>query len=220
MKYKQAFTLSVLTGFLILAVCLPVADAVHDIETDTMRVIMDAGSVQILRAEHDIAVNQYGVSLEDGDEVMTGPDGKATVLLSMLSDIDEVIVAPSSRIRVLFRTPDSLTSLYQIQVVYGKIRARTMLNRAKQIRFDTDLVEVTADEGEFVLESRKYGTSVGTISGLTKMVYKANSQEYQIPPKAMMFVSPAKSVSPARVFVNELFIGVERSDEEKAAETY
>lgn len=220
MYSSRALFLSCLTGLLVLVVCLPSVFAVHDIETDTMRVIKQTGVVELMGAEQDIAVDEHGVSLEDGDEVLTGPDGKATIVLSMLSDFDEVIVAPSSRIQVFFKTSDSLTSLYQIQVVYGKIRVRTMLNRAKQMRFETDLVEVTANEGEFILESRKYGTSVGTISGLAKMVYKANSQEYQIPPKAMMFVSPVKSVSPKQIFVNELYLGVERSAEEKPVARY
>jgi len=185
-----------------------------------MRVILDSGKVQVLRPGENFTVNKYGVSLENGDEVVTSPDGKAHILLSMLSDIDEIYVAPSSRIRIATKVSDSLTSIYHIHVIYGKIRVKTLLNRAKQVRFDTDLVEVTADEGEFILESRKFGTSVGTIEGLAKMIYKKTSQEFQIPQKSMMFVSPQKSVSPSKIFVNELFTGVEKSDQEKMMESY
>lgn len=194
--------------------------ALHDIEADSVRIIKETGTVQLLGAEQDIEISDYGKSLNSGDEILTGPDGKAHILLSMLTNNDEVFVAPSSRIKVYTKVSDSLTSIYHIHVLYGKIRVRTILNEGKQIRFDTDLVEVTADEGEFIVESRKFGTSVGTINGLAKMVYKKTGQEYQIPQKAMMFVSPLKSVSPAKVFVNDLFTGVEQSESEKVIESY
>lgn len=213
-------------SFLLLAIILcgglasQRAMAVHGIEADALRAIQESGSVWILGRDQEIAVNQYGITLEDGDEVLTGPDGKAHILLSMLAETDEVFVAPSSRIRVSSRVSDSLTSVYRIHVMYGKIRVRTLLNRAKHVRFDTDLAEITADEGDIIIESRKFGTSVGTIDGLAKMVHLRTGKEYQIPPKTMMFISPLKSVSPARVFVNELFSGVARSEEEKVSESY
>jgi hypothetical protein len=214
-------TLSVISFFTLLFFAFPQTIlALHDIEADSVRIIKEAGTVQLIGAEQDVDISDYGKSLTDGDEIITGPDGKAHILLSMLSNNDEVFVAPSSRIRVNTKVSDSLTSVYHIHVLYGKIRVRTLLNKGKQIRFDTDLVEVTADDGEFIVESRKFGTSVGTISGLSKMVYKKTGQEYQIPQKTMMFVSPSKSVSPAKVFVNGLFSGVERSDLEMVIESY
>ncbi len=219
MKYLQY--ISILICFsLISLVCWQNAFAVHDIEANSVRIIRETGSVQILGAEQDTEISKYGKSLEDGDEILTGEDGKALILLSMLSNNDEVFVAPSSRIRVNTKVSDSLTTIYHIHILYGKIRVRTLLNKAKQIRFDTDLVEVTADEGDFIVESRKLGSSVGTITGLAKMVFKKTGQEYQIPQKAMIYVSPVKSVSPARVFINELFTGVEQSDTEKVIESY
>lgn len=194
--------------------------AAQDIEADALRVIQEKGEVQVIGLEQDTNVTPYGVSLEDGDEVVTDHEGKARILLSMLSDIDEVVVGPLSRVRIFTKVSDSLTSIYHLHVLYGKIRVKTMLNRAKQIRFDTDLIEVTADEGEFIIESRKFGASVGTISGLTKVVHLRTGNEYQVPPKSMIMISPIKSVSPSKIFVNSLFTGVERNTEEIAEETY
>ncbi len=215
-NYKNPFgfliVLFLLLGF---AVNCPASSGIGP---DAASVVWEAGTVRKLTGNQILAVTDYGISLEDGDEVITDENGRAIVLLSMLSEFDEIIIGPVSRVRISIKVSDSYTTIYLIHLLYGKIRVDTILNRSKQVRFDTSLAEVTADEGEFILESSKKGTTIGVIEGTAKLVSKASNREYQIPKKSNMFVSKFDTVSPAKMFDQQLFKGVEKYEWEKVVD--
>jgi hypothetical protein len=188
--------------------------AASNMGPDSVRVIPEQGVVRKLTGNRLLRVTDQGLNLEDGDEVITSENAKANVLLSMLSEFDEILLGPSSRIRISIKVSDSYTSIYRIHLLYGKIRAYTMLNHSKQVEFTTSQAEVTTDEGEFILQSSKKGTTIGAISGIVKLVSRRSNQEYQIPENVNMFVSHFDTVSPTKMFSHQLYKGVEKHESE------
>lgn len=187
----------------------------YELAAETIRVMAESDPVHRVSMGTLIPVSQFGTNLESGDEVITGPGGKAHILLSLLSDNDEIVLAPSSRIQLTRDDTGSGPTLLKIRLLYGKIRAKTMLSADKQIRIDTDSAEVVADEGEFIVESNNRGTQVGTVSGIVKMVSTATEEAIYVPQKTMTSAGSGQGPTPVEGIAKNLFEGVEKSESEK-----
>lgn len=190
--------------------------ATPDIAPDSARVIPEKGTVSRISENRLTTVPELGLNLENGDEIITDEKSRATVLLSMLSEFDEILVGPASRIRISIIASDSYRSIYQIHILYGKIRVSTQLSKSKQVLFSTSLAEITADEGEFILQSSKKGTIIGVLKNMARVTSIVGNIEFQVSEKTMLHVSHFKAVSPMKMFVNSLFEGVEKSSDEVA----
>ncbi len=189
-----------------------------NMDIDPGRVVSEAGTVQKLTGNQLTAVTDFGSNLGNGDEIITASDSRADVILSMLSETDEIIMGSLTRIRFSFKLSDVNIPIYKIHLLYGKIRVKTMLNRSRQVHFVTNLAELNADEGEFILESSKKGTTIGVLDGVTEMVVKSTNRQYRVSENSNMFISGFSPVSPAKSFSRKLYKGVEKHEREKTVD--
>lgn len=153
--------------------------------------------------------------LNSGDEVITENGAKGYILLSMLSENNEVYVAPSSRIRVDRIFTDIGDEILTVYLRYGKIRVRTIPTKGRKVKIVTDSSEILAEGGEYIVESHGSSTQVGTIEGQVRMVSKQTNEGVYIPESMMSSTRTLALPDSTKIMAKELFSGVERDESER-----
>ncbi len=181
-------------------------------------VIAESSPVVIEKKGRKVNVSEFGVTVSNGDEIDTGTGGRAFLLMSLLSDANEIYLASSTKIRFTTEIMNSDLSIQHIHLIYGKIRARIQTCQNIQVRIHTEEAEVVTNEGEFIVESNDQLTNVGTLKGAVKMISNITHQEIMIPQKAMSSTSLTEPDNTFTGFIENLYEGVEFSDSKKTAE--
>lgn len=168
---------------------IPVTAGSVERVTEVVRVVAQSEPVLKINERSQESVTSFGVTLENGDEVITEESGRATILPSMLDDSDEIYLLPLSRIRFIEEVTHENRTIFRIHLMYGKLKARSMMSRSKQVHIDTELVDAISNEGEFIIESNRQGTTIGTTAGMVRVVIKATNEEIQLHQFSMITIS-------------------------------
>lgn len=182
---------------------------------DPLTVVAESGEIYRFAGGKKYPVSQFGMRLKSGDEVITENGAKGYILLSMLSENNEVYMAPSSRIRIDRIFNHSGSEVLTVYLRYGKIRVRTIPMKGRQVRILTDTSEILAEEGEYIVQSHGSSTRVGTIYGQVKMVSRETNEGVYIPESMMSSSQTPAQPDSSKIMTKELFRGVEKDESER-----
>lgn len=173
------------------------------------KVIAKAQSVHVFRGNEKLVVGNFGLSLKQGDIVVTETDGKAQITLT---NGTKLAVAPSTKLEISAEVMngDKVPMVYSVvHLIYGKIRAQVQKTRQRHIQLRTATAVIGVKGTDFVAEYKDEITNVGTVEGLVYLASVKTSQEIDIPPGKMSSVSAAGELMPLSEFAGELMEGVE-----------
>ncbi|MBU3917307.1 hypothetical protein KKA14_17375 [bacterium] len=182
---------------------------------ETVRIIAEKPPVYVIRKEETFEISDLGMILGKNDIIFTGETGKAYILFTLLSEENEVFLAPQSRITIGKRIISSEMIEYHINLISGKLRARVRIAQGMSVRVNTTVAEMLTNEAEFIVENQRGLTSVGTISGMVTLVSAKTDQRVGVPEQMMSSVGRNTPIYQLTSMVSNFYEGVEVSEREK-----
>jgi hypothetical protein len=181
-------------GFFFLLFCIPsfIPVFAQDLSTGFVPVKCERlyPEVSVFRGKARAAgVDRLPVDLKDGDEIETGVSGRAVIAISQLSDRNEVLLAPSSRVRFMRRSTGPDYDIFTVELIFGKIWVKSALRRYSELRALTNQHEILIDRGEYIVEQIGDFIHVGSISGSPRVVSRSQPGTVIVPPQQMLTVS-------------------------------
>jgi|APSaa5957512622_1039677.scaffolds.fasta_scaffold28490_2 hypothetical protein len=157
-------------------------------ELGALKVIAVDPPVSISRNGEEIAVREWGLTLTEDDEIITGVGGKAYIFMSLLSQGNEIFLSSSTRVRISKIPTTDEKTIHNVEVVYGKVRAKVQLTPNQEIRISTLSSEIVSDDGEFIVEQNSGNAQIGASRGLIQLFSKRTNQGTVIPENSMATV--------------------------------
>jgi len=164
---------------------------------EALKIIAIKPPVSIIRNGENIAVKKWGLALEDNDEIETGVGGKAYIILSLLSEGNEIYLAPLTKVHLFSNQVSKERTIHYVNIIYGKIRADVSLTPKQEIRINALSGEIVTNNGEFIVSLNKGVADIGTIRGVVKMFSISTNRLTIIPEQSMLTVYQGrKALSP------------------------
>ncbi|MBU2647758.1 FecR family protein [bacterium] len=183
-------------------------------------------------------IYKLGMALYEGDAVETDEKGRAKIQFSSNAEGNEIILGPSTRVRVSRSSIQLDQSVYRVTVLKGKIWARDLPSQSRKVHVSAGKSKIVPFGGDYIVAQTDRRTLLAGSSGRVR-VYNQSTNRYvmlmpgeiasvsvktgelttiSIPEQLMAdFQSPAiKSSKPTRKIIRLLEGGI--TDEEVSAE--
>ncbi|MCP4757651.1 MAG: hypothetical protein GY866_42885 [Proteobacteria bacterium] len=144
--------------------------------------------VYVVRSGKELRVDRFGMFIREGDSIVTGKEGIASILLSLISEGNQMYLMPTSKISLNKELASSEMLIYNIRINHGKIRAKLQITYHMQVRIDTDVAEITTNDADIVVENINEITRAGTVEGMAILNLSATRQSTNIPQGKMTTV--------------------------------
>ncbi|MBT4266155.1 MAG: hypothetical protein HOK67_16035 [Deltaproteobacteria bacterium] len=138
--------------------------------------------VSIIREGTPLPAYQWGVSLYEEDEVQTGKSGKALITFSESAGGNEVLLGPSTRVRVSRTATKFDYSIYLLTVLEGKIWAKDKAEQSRKVEVNAGKSVIIPFGGEYVVEQTGAETLVSSTKGTIRM-HDPSTDQYKVLPQ-------------------------------------
>jgi len=138
--------------------------------------------VSVIREGSPISIYEWGMTLDENDEVQTGKNGRASVRFSSEAKGNEIILGRSTRVRVSRSSAKFDYSTYQITVIHGKIWAKDFPLQKRKVQVDAGVSHFISAGGEYVVEQLDERTLATSIHGKLRVLDRSlNKYESPLP---------------------------------------
>jgi FecR protein len=148
-------------------------------------------TVSVIREGASLPMFKWGMTLYEKDEIRTGENGKASIRFSSEEKGNEVILGPSTSVRVSRIATKYDHSVYRINVIQGKIWAKDRPSQSRKVQVNAGANKIVPFGGEYVVQQTDKQTLAANTKGKVRILDRSTNRYLPLPPGEIASVSKA-----------------------------
>ncbi len=146
-------------------------------------------TVSVIREGAPLPMYNWGMTLYENDEIRTGENGKASIRFSSEEKGNEVILGPSTSVRVSRIATKYDHSVYRINVIQGKIWAKDQPSQSRKVHVNAGANKIVPFGGEYVVQQTDKQTLAANTKGKVRIFDRSTNRYQPLPPGEIASVS-------------------------------